>query len=104
AGGTPSDSSAASARRSHASAYGSAEETPQDERENATVAKVLPLARRVEADPRLELRLVRPHRHLAGLAVLDAGDGELLATGQAERRRILPVEELERQDAHHQEV
>ena len=47
--------------------------------------KVLALARRVEADARAELLVVGAHRHLARLAVLDAGDRELLAAGEAER-------------------
>src|SRR5581483_3363233 len=105
AGSTPSDSRIACATRSQAAAWGSAGEEPaEDEREDATVAKVLALARRVESHARAELDLVRPHRHLARLAVLDAGDRIGLATGQAERVGALAVRELQRQHAHHQQV
>ena len=51
-----------------------------------------------------ELLLVGAHRHLAGVAVVDTGDRELLAAGEAERPGRLAVPELERQDAHHQQV
>ena len=47
--------------------------------------EVLALARRVEPDAGAELVAVRAHRHLARLAVLDAGDRELLAAGEPER-------------------
>ena len=66
--------------------------------------KVLALARRVEPHAGAELLVVRAHGHLARLAVLDAGDRELLAAGQAERSRRLARHELQRQDAHHQQV
>src|SRR5438128_272993 len=68
------------------------------------VAQVLALARGVEADARAELLAVGPHRHLARLAVLHAGDREHLAAAEAERLAILAGQELQRQHAHHQQV
>jgi hypothetical protein len=46
----------------------------------------------------------RTYGHLARLGVLDTGDRVELAAGQPERLAALAVPELERQDAHHQEV
>ena len=60
-----------------------------DEREDAAVAEVLALAWGVEADDRLELASSGLHRDLAGLAVLDSPDRELLAAGEAERLAAL---------------
>ena len=68
------------------------------------MADVLALARRVEAQDRAERDAVRRDRDLARLAVLDAGDRELLAAGQAERLAALAGEVLQRQDPHHQQV
>ena len=48
------------------------QELAEDEREDATVAKVLPFTWRVEPDARAELLLVRTNGHLARLTVLDA--------------------------------
>ena len=45
---------------------------------------VLVLARRVEADGRLELLLVRANRHQARVVLVEGGDGEFLTAGQAE--------------------
>src|SRR5207249_6670598 len=101
AGSEPGDSRIASSTLPHASACGSGEEAPEDEREDATVTNVLALARRVEPDERPELRAVGRHRDFPRLAVLHARDGELLASGEPERLSVLPVHELERQDAHH---
>src|SRR4051812_31909100 len=60
------------------------QQPPEHERQDAAVAQVLALARRVQSDARAELESVRPHRHLARLAVLDTGDRECLPAGQAE--------------------
>src|SRR5262249_43483105 len=79
-------------------------EAPQDEREDAAVADVLALARRVEPEPRRELDVVCPHGDLARLSVLDAEDRKLLAAGQTERLGVLAGRELQREDPHHQEV
>src|SRR6185437_16733947 len=54
------------------------EQAPQHEREDAAVTQVLALLRRVEADSRAELLLVRAHRDLARVPVVDADDGEAL--------------------------
>src|SRR4029079_9208048 len=52
----------------------SGKQLAQHEREDPAVPDVLALARRVEPDARAELLVVRAHRHLARLAVLDTGD------------------------------
>src|SRR5215211_2500520 len=82
----------------------SRQQTSEHERQDAAVAQVLALAWRVEAEAGAELLLVRAHRQLARLPVLDAGDRELLAAAEAERRRRLGLHELQRQDPHHQQV
>ncbi len=46
--------------------------------------EVLALARRVEAHDRAELLLVRTHRDLVCLTVLEPDDRELLVPGQAQ--------------------
>ena len=60
------------------------EEAPDHVREDAAVLQVLALARRVEPEPRSELDVVCANRHLARLAVSDAGDREVLVPGQPE--------------------
>src|SRR5215208_6844501 len=67
------------------------EQSPEHERQDAAVAQVLALAWRVEAEAGAEFLLVRAHRHLARLPVLDSGDRELLAAAEAERRRSLAL-------------
>src|SRR5207244_2212103 len=71
------------------------EQPAQDEREDAAVAEVLALARRVQAQAGAEDLVIGPHGHLACLRVVDALDRELLAAGQAERRGALTVHELQ---------
>src|SRR5579859_1138609 len=80
------------------------EEAAKDELEDPAMAQIFPFARGVEADAHAELAVVGAYRHFARLAVVDACDEELLATRQPERLAVLAVEELEREDAHHQEV
>src|SRR6478736_7254507 len=77
--------------------------------QDPAVPHVLPLARGVDADARPEA-----HRRavvalgddvgLAGLAVLEAGDRESLAAGEAEGGGVLARRVLERDDAHADEV
>src|SRR5262249_36738696 len=83
---------------------GLAQESPQDGLEDAAVAEVRALARRVEADARAELLFVRAHGDLVGIAALEPCDREHLAAGQPERLAVLARHELERRDPHHQEV
>src|SRR4051812_32157150 len=85
-------------------------ELAQDVREDPAVADVLPLARRVEPDARLErdrgaaaIRR-RGDRHLTSLAILDTGDRERLAPAQPERLARLALRVLKREDPHHQQV
>ena len=59
-------------------------ESPEHEREDASVPVVLVLARRIEADGRLELLFVRANRHQARVVPVEAGDGEFLTAGQTE--------------------
>ena len=69
------------------------------------MADVLALARGVEPQDRAGTRLPSArHGDLARLAVLDAGDRELLAAAEAERLAALAGQELQRQDPHHQQV
>ena len=51
---------------------------------------VLALARGVEPEDRAELPVVGPDSDLARLAVLDAGDRELLAAGEPSDSRLSP--------------
>src|SRR6266536_3627470 len=81
-----------------------AQQPPEHVPQDPAVLEVLALARGVEADAGPELLLVRSHGDLARLPVLDALDGELLATRHAEGLRVLAVHELQRQDSHHQQV
>ena len=80
------------------------EQSPQDVREDPAVPEVLALARGVEADARAELLVVGAHRHLAGLAVLDAARSRTPHGRSGRATRALAVHELQRQHAHHQEV
>src|SRR6266511_4588485 len=75
------------------------EQPPEHERQDAAVPQILALARRVEPQTRPELLLVRAHRHLTDLCVLEARDRELLPAGEAERLRAVAVHELKRQHA-----
>src|SRR4029453_7995598 len=90
------------ARRSGAGLCG--EQPAQHVGEGPAVAGGVTLARRVEPEDRAELTVVGAHGHLPRLAVVEPRDGERLAAGQAERLTAVAGEELERQDAHHQEV
>src|SRR5262249_33658863 len=78
-----------------------AEQAPQHVLEDAAVAEVLPLAGRVEPETRAELLVVGAHRHLVGLAALEASDRELLASGQPERLGVLARHELAPPHPHH---
>ena len=68
------------------------------------MAVVLPLTRSVEPDARAKLTVVGPHGHRAGRAAFYALYREELAAGQPERLPPLAVSELQRQDAHHQQI
>src|SRR5581483_771733 len=87
-----------------------AKELPEHVLENAAVAQVLALARRIGPQARREAHCGAPavgsgrHRHLARLPILDALDGERLAPGQPQRGRGLALAELEGQDPHPDQV
>ena len=68
------------------------------------MAQVFAHAWGVEPEPRLEDLVVGAHRHLARTGVLDALDRELLAPREPEGFGALAVRELQRQDAHHQQI
>src|ERR687891_536556 len=81
----------------------------QDAVEDASVLEVQDLVGRVESDPRLESDLVRAlalRRHLdrLGVAVLEVPDVEGLLPGKAEGLDRLAAGELEREDAHPDQV
>src|SRR5262245_42915570 len=50
------------------------EKTPEHVLEDAAVAEILPLARRVEPEARAELLVVGVHGHLVGLPAFEADD------------------------------
>src|SRR5439155_16230787 len=79
-------------------------EAPQDVREDPAVAKVLALTRGVQANAGGEGLVVGAHADFVRLRVLDPLDRVELAAGEAETLAALAVAELEREDAHHQEV
>ena len=64
------------------------QQPPQHVRQDAAVSHVLAFARGIEAENRPERAAVRGHYDLAPLAVLGAGDGELLTTRQTPARRV----------------
>src|SRR4030095_15731727 len=80
------------------------EEAPQDVLQDPAVAEVVALLRRFQPHSRTELLFVRAHSHLVRLAVLEAGDRELLAAGQAEALAVLAVHELQGHDSAHEQV
>ena len=80
------------------------QETAEHVLEDPAVLEVLDLLGGVDPHPGGELLVVRADGDLLGLAALDAGDGELLLAGQAERLGGVPILELQRQDAHSHEV
>src|SRR3954454_19786842 len=85
------------------------EQRPQHVLEDPAVAEVLGLLRRVDPHARLELDVAGAHVHrareLAGVERLgEAGDRELLLAGEPERLGALAVGELQRHDAHPDEV
>src|SRR5690348_4167732 len=101
------------ARRPRRSALGTdlLHHLPQDHGEDAAVAVVLDVRRTVEPGEHLELHrlaVLAPGDHRQRLARLqarlDALDGERLRARQAERLRALAGAELERQDAHADQV
>src|SRR3954447_19362231 len=79
------------------------EQLPQHELQDSTVAVVKPLIRCVNAHTGLELGVVGLDLQRAR-AVLELFEIEGLLAGQAERLRGLPIRELQRQDAHADEV
>ena len=66
--------------------------------------EVLALARGVQPHRRAELDLVGAHRDLARVAVVDPRDREALASAEPERLPVLARQELERENAHHEQV
>src|SRR5690348_6179281 len=92
-------------RTSSASAL---EQVPQDVLHDAAVAVVVRLTGGVDADHRVEGDVARGDLDgLRGAALVelgDATDGEGLLAGQAERLGSLALGELERDDAHADQV
>src|SRR4028119_2084130 len=72
---------------------------PQHVVQDAAVAVVEPLVRRVDPHGRLELVVARLDRDGLG-ALLEIGDAVLLTAVEPERVGRLAVRELQRQDAH----
>src|ERR1700746_2961811 len=75
------------------------EEPAEDKLEDAAVAQILALARRIEADARSEFLGVRADGDLCRVRVVDAEDGELLAPREAERLPALALPEPQGQAA-----
>jgi hypothetical protein len=75
---------------------------------DAAVAVVVPFAWGVQPDPHGEADRVGVHgERVRGDAVVElrkAGDGEGLGAGEAQARRGLPVQELQREHAHSDQV
>src|SRR5215211_649068 len=80
------------------------EQLAQHEVEDAVVAVVEPLVRRVDAHACVEFDALRGTDPQRPRALLERREVEGLLARQAERLRRLAVWELERQDAHADEV
>src|SRR5215218_973864 len=79
-------------------------ELAQHELQDAAVLEVVALLGRVDAHLGGELRVARLDRDLLGVAAVEAADRDLLLAREAQRLRRLALGELQRQDAHPNEV